>query len=102
MQLNITGHHTDITEGIRTHIEKRFQRLENYFEQITAINIILVVEKQRQKAEATVLLKGKKLFAEDEQSDMYLALDNLANKLQQQIIQHKKKTLTIQHRGANL
>jgi putative sigma-54 modulation protein len=91
MQINLTGHHIDITPAIRTFVEEKFERLERHFDHITNIHVILSVEKERQKAEATIHVNRRNLFAESQDLDMYAAIDMLIDKLDRQVIKHKEK-----------
>ncbi len=101
MQINITGHHIEVTEALRNYIENKCQRLERHFDQLTNIHVVLNVEKMRQKAEATLYLSGVDIFASAENEDMYAAIDDLADKLDRQIKKHREK-LTDHHRSAGI
>ena len=92
MQISVTGHHINVTESLRNNVELKFEKLERHFDNVTDVHVILSVEKLNQKAEATVHVSGAKLFAEDHQEDMYVAIDHLVDKLDRQIIKHKEKT----------
>jgi putative sigma-54 modulation protein len=94
MQLTITGHHLEITNPLKEYVENKLERLQRHFDQITAIHVILTVEKMVQRAEATIHIAGGDLFAHAESEDMYAAIDALADKLDRQLIKHKQK-----HRG---
>lgn len=98
MQLNVTGHHVEITEPLREYVESKLERLSRYFDQVTNVHVILSVEKLRQKAEATLNITGNQLFADSEHEDMYAAIDGLADKLDRQIRKHKEKS-TDHHRS---
>ena len=78
MNLTVSGHHLDVTQAIRDHVEE----------------VTLIVEKHQHKAEANLHLAGADLFASSESDDMYLAIDSLADKLDRQVIKYKEK-----HRG---
>jgi len=91
MQISVTGHHIDVTESLKAHVESKFEKLERHFDNVTDVHVILTVEKLNQKAEATVQISGAKLFAEDTQEDMYVAIDNMVDKLDRQIMKHKEK-----------
>ncbi|MGJ0490465.1 MULTISPECIES: ribosome hibernation-promoting factor, HPF/YfiA family [Methylobacter] len=91
MQVNVTGHHLEITDALKAHVDSKFEKLARHFDHVTDVHVILSVEKLAQKAEATLQLSGAKLFAEDEQEDMYVAIDNMVDKLDRQIIKHKEK-----------
>lgn len=93
MQINVSGHHVEITSALREHVNDKFSRLQRHFDQITNTDVTLVVEKQVQKAEANVHVAGADLFAASESDDMYAAIDTLTNKLDRQIIKHKEKTI---------
>ncbi len=91
MQVSVTGHHVEVTDSLRNHVEEKISKLKRHFDNVTDIHVILTVEKLQQKAEATVQVSGAKLFAEDTQEDMYVAIDNMVDKLDRQIIKHKEK-----------
>ncbi len=92
MQVDITGHHIEVTEALRNYVNEKFQRLERHSDHVIDSHVILSVEKLAQKAEATVHVHGAKLFAEVEHSDLYAAIDGLIDKLDRQVIKHKEKT----------
>ncbi len=98
MQINLTGHHMDITPSLRNYVVSKFERLERHFENMTNSHVILTVEKDRQKAEATINVNRGRLFAEAEHEDMYAAIDSLTDKLDRQVKKHKEK-LTDHHRN---
>ncbi len=91
MQINITGHHVDITEALRNYTSEKMAKLERHFDHVTNVHVILTVEKQTQKAEATVHVSGADLFAQHQTDDMYASIDGLIDKLDRQIIKHKEK-----------
>lgn len=97
MQLNLTGHHVDITDSMRNYVEEKFARLTRHFDHVTNVHVILSVEKLQQKAEATMHLSGNDIFAESVNEDMYAAIDALVDKLDRQVIKHKEKLKN--HRG---
>ena len=91
MQINLTGHHLDITQPMHEYVVDKFERLERHFENVTDIHVILSVDKLQHKAEATVFLRGAKLHANAIEPDMYAAIDGLIDKLDRQVIKHKEK-----------
>lgn len=91
MQLNLSGQHIEITDSLRDHVNKKFEKLTRHFDRMTNVHVILTVEKQRQKAEATVHVSGADLFASDESENMYTAIENLVSKLDRQVIKYKDK-----------
>lgn len=94
MQINITGHHVELTDSLNEYVQSKFVKLERHFDNITNAQVTLSVEKTRQKAEGDVHVAGGQLFASDVQEDMYAAIDGLIDKLDRQIIKHKEKTRT--------
>lgn len=97
MQFNLTGHHVDLTDSLRDYVESKLGKLERHFDQVVDVQVILSVEKLRQKAEATVHLSGTNIYADDTQEDMYAAIDGLIDKLDRQVKKHKEK-ITNHHR----
>ncbi len=96
MQLNLTGHHVEITPALNDYLNGKLSRIERHFDSVTSINCILTVEKLRHKAEAKVNVTGGTLYAEAVEDDMYAAIDGLIDKLDRQIVRHKEK-LTDHH-----
>lgn len=97
MQINLTGHHLDVTPPLRQYVNEKLERLERHFDNVTNVHVILSVQKLRQKAEATIHVSGGNLFADAESDDMYAAIDALIDKLDRQIVRHKEK-MTDHHR----
>ncbi|MBQ0798430.1 MAG: ribosome-associated translation inhibitor RaiA [Porticoccaceae bacterium] len=91
MQLNISGHHLDITDAIRDYVTSKIARLERHNDHITNVSVILSVDKLIQKAEATVHADGADIFADCEHQDLYSAIDALSDKLDRQLIKRKEK-----------
>ena len=96
MQLNVTGHHIEITPALRGYVEKKLERIERHFEQVIDVHCVLSVEKLRQKAEATLHVSGSSIHADSTEEDMYAAIDLLTDKLDRCIKKHKEK-LTDHH-----
>jgi len=97
MQVNLTGHHVDVTAALRSYVEEKIARLERHFDHVTNVHVILSVEKLNKKAEATVHIAGADVFAESVHEDMYAAIDALVDKLDRQVLRHKEKLKS--HRG---
>lgn len=91
MQLNISGHHLEVTDALKSYVKTKVERLERHFDNMTNVHFILSVEKERHKAEATVHVNGANLFAESEDESMYAAIDSLTDKLDRQVKKHKEK-----------
>ena len=91
MQLNITGHHVEVTAPLNEYVTNKMDKLERHFDNVTNVHVVLGVEKLRQKAEATLHASGADLFAECVNEKMYAAIDGLVDKLDRQLIKHKEK-----------
>lgn len=91
MNLNITGHHLEITPAIRDYIHAKLERVTRHFDHVIDVNVILTVEKLVQKVEANIHISGKDIFAESGDNDMYAAIDSLADKLDRLVLKHKEK-----------
>ncbi|WP_313515185.1 ribosome hibernation-promoting factor, HPF/YfiA family [Pseudomonas sp.] len=100
MQVNISGHQLDVTDALRDYIEEKFSRLERHFDKITNVQVIMEVEKLKQKIEATLHIAGGEVVANAEHDDMYAAIDLLVDKLDRQLIKHKEKQLNRQQGAA--
>lgn len=100
MQLNISGHHVDLTPALKDYVTNKFERLERHFDHITNCQVTLLVDKVRQLAEATLHVIGGEIHAKAEGADMYAAIDGLVDKLDRQIIKHKEKTVDRMHGAA--
>ena len=91
MQINITGHHIEVTPSLKSYVESKLKRLERHFDHISNIHVILKLEKERREAEARIEVSKGTLFADSRHEDMYAAIDLLIDKLDRQIKKHKEK-----------
>ena len=92
MRLNLTGHHVEVTPALRGYVEKKLlERIGRHFDQVIDVHCVLTVEKLRQKAEATVHVRGCDIHADATELDMYAAIDALSDKLDRCIKKHKEK-----------
>ena len=97
MNLNITGHHLEITPAIREYTTSKFGKIKRHFDNVIDVQIILSVEKLKQKAEATVHISGKDVFVECDDDNLYAAIDTLVDKLDRQVLKHKEKIAARRH-----
>ncbi len=102
MNLHLTGHHLEITPAIRNYVSSKLQRITHHFDHVIDVSVILSVEKLRRKIEASVHVRGKDIFCESADADMYAAIDSLIDKLDRTIIKHKEKNLEHRHSGTPL
>lgn len=91
MQLDVTGHHVEVTPPLREYVVNKLEKIGRHFDQVSDVHCILTVEKLRHKAEATVKVVGAKLYADATEEDMYAAIDGLVDKLDRQVRKHKEK-----------
>lgn len=91
MNLHITGHHLDVTPAIRDYVTEKLDRVTRHFDSVIDVNVILTVEKLKQKAEVTVHVPGKDLHVDAEDTDLYAAIDSLIDKLDRLVQKHKQK-----------
>ena len=101
MNLQISGHHLEITPAIHEYVTGKLERITRHFDSVIDVNVILSVDKLKQKAEVTVHLPGKDIFVESIDEDLYAAVDSLVDKLDRQIQKHKQK-IQDHHRGQKL
>ena len=93
MKTTITGHRIEVTASLKAFTLEKLNKLERHFDKITSIHVTFDVEKLRQIVEATISIAKADLHASAESDDMYVAIDQLVDKLDRQLIKHKEKTL---------
>jgi putative sigma-54 modulation protein len=91
MNLNVSGHHLEITPALRGYVNGKLKRVQRHFDHVIDAHVILSVDKLRQKAEVTLHVRGKDIHCESEQEDLYAAIDLLVDKLDRQVLKHKGK-----------
>ena len=96
MQLNVTGHHVEITTALRGYVEKKLGRIMRHFDQLIDSHFVLTVEKLEHKAEATLRVRRETIHCLAIDGNMYAAIDALADKLERRVRKHKEK-LTDHH-----
>ena len=101
MQINLTGHHVEITDSLRNYVNEKMARLERHFDKVNNMHVILELEKLKHKAEAKVNMRGNTVFADAIEDDMYAAIDALADKLDRQVKKHKEKITNHLHHKHN-
>ena len=98
MNLQISGHHIDVTPALKEYVQNRLEPVIRHFDRVTGVTVILAVEKLQQRAEVTVHVPGKDIFVENTGDDLYAAIDALFDKLDRQLQKHKQK-IQDHHRG---
>ena len=91
MNFIISGRNIDITPGLRQAVEQKLGKLEKYFTPETDIIVTLSVEKERQKIEVTIPVKGNIIRSEQESSDMYVSIDLVEEIIERQLRKYKTK-----------
>ena len=91
MNLNVSGHHLDVTPAMRTYVSGKLDRVTRHFDHVIDVHVILSVDKLLQKAEVTLHVRGKDIHAECIDADLYAAIDLLIDKLDRQVIKYKDK-----------
>ena len=92
MNLNITGHHVELTPAIREYATNKLDRVIRHFDHVTSVHVILSVDKLVQKAEVTLHVKGKDIFADATDANLYASIDLVADKLDRQVVKYKERT----------
>ena len=105
MNLTISGHHLEVTPALRTYVTSKLDRISRHFDQVVDIKVLLTVDKLkekdlRQRAECNIHVKGRDLFAESSNADLYAAVDELADKLDRQVLRYKDKSQEHHHEAA--
>ena len=91
MQINISGHHVELTAALQDFIKSKMKRIERHFDHVMDVHVVLGAQRQLHTVEATVHVAGNNLHAESEHTDMYAAIDLLMDKLDRQVRKHKEK-----------
>ena len=91
MQINIQGHHVDLTDSMQDYVQSKFQKLERFFDHINQVQVVLKVEKLNQIAEAKLHINQGEIHASSNAESMYAAIDSLVDKLVRQLNKHKEK-----------
>ena len=98
MNLQVSGHHLEITPALHAYVTGKLERITRHFDNVIDVSVILSVDKLNQKAEVTVHLAGKDVYVESVDEDLYAAVDGLVDKLERQVQKYKQK-LQDHHRG---
>lgn len=98
MQIQVSGHQVEVTSALREYVHAKFDRILRHFDGLLEAQVILGLEKLVHRAECTLKVPNRSFHADAAASDMYAAIDALADKLDRQIRQHKEK-LTDHHRA---
>ena len=101
MRIKITGRNIELTEGLKAAVEDKLNKLEKYFTPDTEVNVTLSVEKERQKVEVTIPMKGSYIRSEQVSSDMYVSIDLVEEIIERQLKKYKNKIVDKQQAAAS-
>ena len=91
MNLQLTGHHLEVTPALRDYVQNKLTRVSNHFDYAIDVRVTLSVEKLVHRVEATLRVPGNDMHIECEDENMYSAIDLLVDKLDRQVIKYKEK-----------
>ena len=102
MRIKITGRNIELTDGIKAAVEDKLNKLEKYFTPDTDVYVTLSVEKERQKAEVTIPMKGNYIRSEQVSNDMYVTIDLVEEVIERQLKKYRTKLITKQQNVASV
>ncbi len=96
MKIKITGRNIELTEGLKEAVEEKLSKLNKYFTEDTQANVTLSVEKERQKIEVTIPVKGNIIRSEQVSNDMYVSIDLVEEVIERQMKKYRNKIISRQ------
>ena len=97
MNLTVSGHHLSVTSAMREYVHTKMEKVTRHFDHVIDVNVILSVEKLRQKAEVTLHVRGQDIFVESDDQDLYAAIDLLVDKLDRRVLKYKDRVQAHPH-----
>ena len=94
MNISITGRNIELTDGLKAAVEEKLSKLDKYFVRDTEVHVTMSVEKERQKVEVTVPMKGHIIRAEQVSNDMYVSIDLAEEIIERQLKKYHNKLVT--------
>ena len=101
MKITISGKNIDVTEGLKAAVNEKLGKLEKYFTPDTNVIVTLSVEKERQKIEVTIPVKGNIIRSEQVSNDMYVSIDLVEEVIERQLRKYKNKIVDKQQAATN-
>ena len=101
MKFTISGKNLEVTEGLRRAVTEKLGKLERYFTPETEIIVTMSVEKERQKIEVTIPVKGNIIRSEQVSNDMYVSIDLVEEVIERQLRKYKNKIIEKHQEGGN-
>ena len=102
MRFTISGKNIEVTDGLRSAVTDKLGKLERYFTPETEIIVTMSVEKERQKIEVTIPVKGNIIRSEQVSNDMYVSIDLVEEVIERQLRKYKNKIVERHQDGGNL
>ena len=102
MRITITGRNIELTEGLKAAVEEKLSKLEKFFAPDTNVFVTLSVEKERQKIEVTIPIKGHVIRSEQSSNDMYVSIDLVEEVIERQLKKYRTKLVTKQQSAASV
>ena len=93
MNISITGRNIELTDGLKAAVEEKLSKLDKYFVRDTEVHVTMSVEKERQKVEVTIPVKGNIIRSEQVSNDMYVSIDLVEEVIERQLKKYKKKII---------
>lgn len=101
MKITISGKNIDVTEGLKAAVQDKLGKLERYFTPDTEVIVTLSVEKERQKIEVTIPVKGNIIRSEQVSNDMYVSIDLVEEVIERQLRKYKTKIVDKKQESGN-
>ena len=101
MKFIISGRNLEVTEGLKNTVIDKLGKLERYFTSDTEVNVTMSIEKERQKIEVTIPVKGHIIRSEQVSNDMYVSIDLVEEVIERQLRKYKNKLVAKQQDGGN-
>ncbi len=101
MRITISGRNIELTDGLKAAVEEKIGKLEKYFTPETEAHVTLSVEKERQKIEVTIPVKGNIIRSEQVSNDMYVSIDLVEEIIERQLKKYKNKIITQQQSASS-
>ena len=101
MKFVIVGKNIDVTPGLRSAVEDKIGKLERYFTSETEVHVTLSTQKDRQKIEVTIPVKGSIIRSEQVSNDMYVSIDLVEEIIERQLKKYKNKLTDTRHGGSD-
>lgn len=101
MKFRISGKNIDVTDGLKSAVKDKLGKLERYFTPDTEIVVTLSVEKERQKIEVTIPVRGNIIRSEQVSNDMYVSIDLVEEVIERQLRKYKEKIVDRHQEGGN-